>query len=113
MMINAKVTKAVGVAVVSPVLGQPDLVVHSSEDARAPNRVLELLLLLFGSQRELARFGDINELFELECAKFGRRRANWRYWAQVLRILLSLLARAISRAMKLAVIIAALKRYFG
>ena len=105
-------TKAVGVAVVSPVLGQPDLVVHS-KDAQAPNQLLEFLLLFAGSKRDLAAVGDINELFDIECAKFGRPRANRRYWAQALRILAPLLARAISRATKLAVIIAALKRYFG
>ena len=109
MMVHATLIKPVGLTVASPVLGQPDLAVRS-KDAQAPNGLLEFLLLFCASQHELARFGDINELFEPECARLGRARANWRYWAQALRILLSALARA---AMKLAVIIAALTRYFG
>ncbi len=72
-----------------------------------------MLLILFArSKRDLAAVGDINELFDLDCAKFGRARAHRRYWAQALRILLPLFVRAISRATKLAVIIEALKHYF-
>ena len=114
MMMDATVIEAVGLAgsrrIANPVLGQPDLVVHSSEDARAPYRVLEFFLLLLGSKYDLAHFGDIDEQFDSECARFGRARANWRYWAKALGILLSALARA---AIKLAVIITALKRYFS
>ena len=70
MVMNATIIKAEGATIImkeagdlSPVLGQPDLAVHS-KDVQAPNRLLESLLLLLGSQRELARFGDINELFD-------------------------------------------------
>lgn len=115
LVANATVLKPVGLTVASPVLGQPDLVVHSSTDAQAPNPppIPDFLFRLFAkSKRDQAAVGDINELYERDCVNFGRARAGRLYWAGTLRFLWPLLVRTISRAMKLAVIIDALKRYF-
>jgi hypothetical protein len=112
---NATVIKAQGVAAGRPLLGQPKLVVHSSEDAQAPNppAIPDFLLVLFAkSKSDVAAVGDINERFNGDCRKFGSARARRRYWAETLQFLWPLLARTISRAMKLAVIVGAVKRYF-
>ena len=115
MVANAAVLKPDGMATGSPVLGQPDLVVHCGDDTQAPNppAIADFLLALFArSKRDVAAVGDINELFDRECAKYGRARANRWYWAKSLGFLLPLLARAISRATKLAILIGVLRRYF-
>ena len=113
MMMNATLIKPVGLTVASPVLGQPDLAVHSKE-AQAPNRPAfpyRLLTLFAKSKRDVARVGCINEQFERDF-KLGPAWAHLWYWAETVQFLWPLFVRAIGRATKLAVVIDVLKRIF-
>jgi hypothetical protein len=75
-----------------------------------PPNFAEFLLIAFSSlSRGDAMIGDLNEHFDRECEKLGRRRAVWRYWARTLRSLWPLLWR---KAVKWGALIAALKRLF-
>jgi hypothetical protein len=51
-----------------------------------PPAVAELLFQLMAPKRSvLAQLGDMQELFELNVVRVGKRRARMLYWAQVLR----------------------------
>jgi hypothetical protein len=76
-----------------------------------PPKLAEFMLVLLAksAQREAA-LGDLNELFEADCAKLGCSRAARIYWARALRSAWPLLRRAISRALRWATVVALLKR---
>jgi hypothetical protein len=78
-----------------------------------PPKLAEFLLIAFATSRQADHMiGDRNEKFDRECEEFGRDRAVRRYWADTLRSLRPLLVRAIGRALKWGVVVAAVKRFF-
>src|SRR5262249_10907529 len=84
-----------------------------AEQANSPPSIAEFLLTALATTRTAeAMIGDLNERFRDERKKFGRSRAIRLYWARALRSLWPLLWRAIGKAVKWGVVIAAMKRLF-
>lgn len=55
-------------------------------EPKGPPRFAEFLFQLLAPKRTVkAQVGDLQELFDKNCARFGKRRARLMYWAQVLR----------------------------
>ena len=56
------------------------------EDRRSPPRFAELLFSWLAPKKTLhEQLGDLQEIFELNVARFGKSRAGMLYWTQVLR----------------------------
>lgn len=52
----------------------------------APPRIAELVFAWLAPAKSVhAQLGDMQEMFERNLARFGRHRAQWFYWVQVLR----------------------------
>ena len=61
------------------------------EDCPQPSAAAELLFSIFGPRDRIeTMLGDLNELFELDVAKRGHRRANLLFWSRTVRSLLPL-----------------------
>jgi hypothetical protein len=55
-------------------------------EAASPPRLAEALFQLFAPKKTVQHLlGDLQEVFEKNCARFGKARARRLYWAQVLR----------------------------
>jgi hypothetical protein len=85
-----------------------------AQDDHNPPGLAEFLLMLFATRHRADYVvGDLNETFARECKEFGYNRAVRRYWAETLRSLWPLFVRAIGRALKWGVVIAAVRRIGG
>jgi hypothetical protein len=79
-----------------------------------PPKVAEFLIaLLLSEAKGEAIIGDLSELFEKDCERYGATRARHMYRSRALRSLWPLLRRAASRAIKLAVSVEVMRKFFG
>lgn len=84
------------------VIGQPE-----------PPQFAEFLVIALSSSRHGdAAIGCLNERFTRECEEYGVKRARLRYWAKAAKSIAPLLVRAVGKALKWGVVVAAVKRFF-
>lgn len=78
-----------------------------------PPKAAEFCLALFlDKTKGDALIGDLSERFDMDCARFGAKRARRLYWGRALKSLWPLMRRLAARAIKLGVVIEYVRRIF-
>jgi hypothetical protein len=88
------------------------LSLHVVEEAQRPKLADFLMVLCNSPDAADSLLGCMEERFRRDCAKHGVQRAKWLYWRCAIESSWPLLSRAISRTVKWAAIISAVKRLF-
>jgi hypothetical protein len=110
-ILSAEVAGALGVNINDAGI---DIIGPTLDDKANPPKLAEFLLIMLAPRRRAEHMiGDMDEHFTRECKEFGRDRAVRRYWARTFWSLWPLLWRAIGRAVKGGVVIAAARRLTG